>query len=523
VPAAGRIGIMALPFVVALIVGSWFSWQIYDDHRQEAAAYARAEAALEAGDYVGAADAFGEAGSYRDAPDRRSATLDLLAPVRAAYLDAISALERGSYEEAILLLTPIHETLPQFERTAIVLEQAQAGKIRTLERQVDLAVTRRDWLAADHLLQELIAAAPEDDRYPERLMTLRMAHAPILFAHAGALYQIGPDMTDRRLLFDEFPAVAPQWSPDRRLITVFDAGAARSQTASLYVMDTATGDVALVSDQAAPDPTLSWSQDGQWVAFVTNETSGVSSLRDRTYLSLYNVVTGEISALFAPPVEDMPSDARFLTDVSSPTWSPDGKHIAFVAVRRPSSLDSGPTERFADVYVADLRTGEIRNITQRTMPAVASVVWSPVDDLLLTWETQEGAAWFEGSETTVRLIDLRDGSIERLSERTSVAGKPAWSPDGTRFAVVTGDATVSVHAIDGSGTASITLEWELGGGLSWSPAGNALLAIAADSSMPSAIFAIEGDALEPAPVMIEFDGAWPNPGPQWGPFSPPAT
>jgi hypothetical protein len=89
--------------------------------------------------------------------------------------------------------------------------------------------------------------------------------------------------------------------------------------------------------------------------------------------------------------------------------------------------------------------------------------------------------------------------------------------------VVTGDATVSVHAIDGSGTASITVEWELGGGLSWSPVGNALLAIAADSSMPSAIVAIEGDALEPAPVMIEFDGAWPNPGPQWGPFSPPAT
>jgi len=226
--SAGRKGIMVLPFLVALVVGSWFSWQIYDEYRSEAAAYGRAEQALKTGDYVAAVDAFGEAGAFRDAPERRLSTQESLAPVRTAYLDALSALESGEIEAAIALLRPIHGSLPGYENAALLLETAQSGLLRALERDAELAITRRNWMEADHILARLAGLDPENTGYAQKLLDLRLNHAPIIYVKSGSLFQIGPDLADERLLFDEFSLAGPTWSPDRRKITFFSSEASQS-------------------------------------------------------------------------------------------------------------------------------------------------------------------------------------------------------------------------------------------------------------------------------------------------------
>lgn len=328
--AVGRKGIMVLPFLVALAVGGWFSWQIYDEYRRESAAYARAEKALENGDYVAAVDAFGEAGAFRDAPERRHSTQEELAPFRTAYLDAMSALDSGDFEAAIALLEPIHNSLPGYENVSVLLDTAELGLLRRLERDAEIAIARRNWMDADHILTRLAGLDPKNTGYAQRLSDLRLNHAPILYVKSGSLYQIGPDLADDRLLFDEFSIAAPLWSPDRRRITFFSSEASRSAIATLYVFDYETKQAVMISEVAAPDPYVAWNPDSQSIAFVTRELKNFSVSRDRTYISIYNVETGAIDAMYAPAAAGFPPEVEFINDVASPTWSHQGLSLIHI-------------------------------------------------------------------------------------------------------------------------------------------------------------------------------------------------
>lgn len=517
--AAGRKGIMLLPFLVALVVGSWFAWQIYDDRQRESAAYARAEKALEVGDYVAAVDAFGEAGAYRDAPERRHATQETLAPVRTAYLDAMSALESGEFESAIALLQPINDSLPGFENVSVLLDAAQSGLLRELERDAEIAIARRNWMEADHLLSRLTGLDPANTAYAQKLSELRLNHAPIIYVKAGSLYQIGPDLTDERLLFDEFSIAAPMWSPDRRKVTFFSSEASRSAIASLYVFDYETRQAILISELAAPDPYVAWSPDSRQIAFVTRETADLSVSRNRTYISVYNIETGEIDAVHAPGPEGFPPDAEFINDVASPTWSHQDSRLAFIVIRRPATPIAGVANKFADVYIIDLATGVHENFTRGQLPAAAAVTWSPGGDQLLVWEAQGGTAWFESNETAIHLVDLSDRSFDRLTSRTETTGIPHWSPDGKRYAVVMGDAMIRIRWLPGKRESSLSIDQEISGHITWAPDGNALIAVASDSSKPSVLIPAPDSPGSQVAFPVAFDGNWPNAGLQWGPLT----
>ncbi|CAN5673036.1 hypothetical protein BH23CHL4_BH23CHL4_00130 [soil metagenome] len=515
--AASSKGIMLLPFLVALVVGGWFSWQIYSEYQRESAAYARGEHSLETGDFVAAVDAFGEAGAYRDAPQRRHSTQQELAPVRSAYLDAMSALETGEFENAIALLRPIHQSLPGYENVSELLDTAELGLLRTLERDAELAIARRNWMEADHILARLTGLDPENSGYVRRLSDLRLNHAPIIYVKAGFLYQIGPDLADERLLFDEFPVAAPMWSPDRRKVTFFSSEASRSEIASLYVFDYETKQAELISEVAAPDPYVAWSPDSQRVAFVTREIDDLSGSRDRTYISMYNVETGEIDAIRVPAPVDFPPEVEIINDVASPTWSPQADRLAFIVIRRPATPLAGVANKFSDVYITNLATGSTENLTNQHFPAAAAVSWSPVDDQLLIWEAQGGTAWFESYETAIHLVDLNDNTFELLTSRTETTGIPHWSPDGQKYAVVLGDTMIRIRWLPGKRESSLSINQAIGGHITWSPDGNALIAVSSDSSQPSVLVPVPDGAAGQISFPVAYDGNWPNAGLQWGP------
>ncbi len=514
---------MVVPFLIALIVGSWFLWQFYEDHRRESSAYSRAELALRSGDFVGALDAFAEAGSYRDAAERRLATQTELAPVRTAYLDALASLDNGQYEAAIDLLTPIHEAYPGYENVEELLESSRSGLLHSLERDVELAIARRNWMEADHLLERLSSLDPDNPIYPQRLLALRSAHAPIIFVRSGHLYQIGPDLADEKVLFDEFQIAAPSWSPDRRKIAFYSAEASRSQTASLFVLDYSTGEVTLISEQASPDPFVAWKPDSTSIAFVSYEITEVSPSRDRTYLTIYNLANGQISPIHPPKLAEPAPGVVFLTDVTSPSWSPDGDQIAYIAIRRPNAPVEGITSKVSSVLIADVNTGMSKDISERLLPAVAAVAWSPTSAMLLAWEAQGGTVWFESSETAIHLIDLTNASIERLTLRTEVTGRPVWAPDGEKFAVVMGSNFVRIRWLPGKREFNTSVEIDVSGHLTWSPDGNDVIAVSSDSSKPSMVISIDSTGFDQRTLPIAFDGNWPNVGLHWGPRTPPAA
>ncbi|HAH32622.1 MAG TPA: hypothetical protein DCL44_09960 [Elusimicrobia bacterium] len=104
---------------------------------------------------------------------------------------------------------------------------------------------------------------------------------------------------------------------------------------------------------------------------------------------------------------------------SSPTYSPDGKQIAFISNRSGSP----------QVHVLDTDSGKIRRLTR--MNWCDSPSWSPAGDWIV----------FAGRETAkenlnIFLTDLTGGQVRRLTNKAGHNEDPSWSPDG-RFIAFT--------------------------------------------------------------------------------------
>ncbi|MEN7343785.1 MAG: Tol-Pal system beta propeller repeat protein TolB [Pseudomonadota bacterium] len=110
------------------------------------------------------------------------------------------------------------------------------------------------------------------------------------------------------------------------------------------------------------------------------------------------------------------NERPFLEDddpIMSPSWSPDGRSIAYV------SFEDGK----AAVYVQTLRTGSRRKVSDR--PGVNNApAWSPDGrHLALTLSDADG-------NLDVYVLTLIGNKLTRITERRSIDTEPAWSADG---------------------------------------------------------------------------------------------
>ncbi|WP_240759942.1 alpha/beta hydrolase family protein, partial [Phytoactinopolyspora endophytica] len=217
------------------------------------------------------------------------------------------------------------------------------------------------------------------------------------------------------------------------------------------------------------------------------------------------------SALWrAPTTGDGP--ARALTHGaadSSPAWSPDGSHLAFLRV-----VD-GP----AQLWVLPLDGGEAERLT--SLPAGAGEpVWSPdgtrmafvaaVDMLAVPGEDDaararravapivvdrlgyqaDGAGLLRGIRKHVFVVDTGTGAVRQVTSGDWHANSPAWSPDGQRLAFtagtapdadLTGESAVYVVDLD---QREAEPAWRpvgephgMAGQVAWFPANDALLVV----------------------------------------------
>ena len=159
---------------------------------------------------------------------------------------------------------------------------------------------------------------------------------------------------------------------------------------------------------------------------------------------------------------------RLARRASAPSWSPDGRRLAYVARAR------GPQQ---DLFVEDSEGKNRRRVT-RTSRSETAGVWSPDgrrlvverggrlhlvgadgrDEHLLTagrepdWSGKSKrivfAARRDGSDDLF-VIDPNGRGLRRLTTSPAVESEPAWSPDGRRVAFVALDAgTYDLYVLD---------------------------------------------------------------------------
>jgi dipeptidyl aminopeptidase/acylaminoacyl peptidase len=188
-----------------------------------------------------------------------------------------------------------------------------------------------------------------------------------------------------------------------------------------------------------------WSPDGQWIAYRgrVGEKSGlVIAKPDGSNAKLLAEVAG--------------TNAPLPGSSTSPTWSPDGKRIAFVSATpgpetaaangdpmvitrylyKPDAAE-GMTHfndnRRLHLFVVDVASSRVEQLTDGN-GYEHSVAWSP-DGRELLFLTNRDADDDQFFNYDVYALKLADKSIRRLSATESNEYHPTWSPDGRTIAV----------------------------------------------------------------------------------------
>ena len=258
---------------------------------------------------------------------------------------------------------------------------------------------------------------------------------------------------------------APAWSPDGRKIAFTTD---RDGNYEIYVMNADGSNPVNLTNNSADDEDPAWSPDGSKIAFVTN--------RDRNYeIHVMNAdgsnpvrLTNNSANDWAPSWSPDGSKIAFITDRDEgmwiyeiyvmnadgsnqtnltnnsaddwwPAWSPDGRKIAFF----------GALDDVWSIYVMDLDTGALRNITKGKMTFqfvthLAILRWSPGGKRIAFGDGKD-IYLINSDGTNLRKLTESEGNIKNIF--------PCWSPDGVKIAFTSNrDGVFHIYTVIPNGT-----------------------------------------------------------------------
>jgi Tol biopolymer transport system component len=243
-------------------------------------------------------------------------------------------------------------------------------------------------------------------------------------------------------------ATPPTWAPDGRRfatvtrggrLTIFDlvnrttrdvVAGLSSESSPMWSPDgttiayaTARGEIRLIRPDGSGERVVArgvravWSPDGTRLAVVGESELHVGV--DRRTLVVVRADGGGAVTL-----------SRDLGDYAS--WSPDGRHVAFVETRLflpPTELD--PVES-TDIFIADADGGGRRRVTHEPGGSeVTQPVWSP-DGKRILYSASYASDLYNDLE--LYAVGPNGGRVRALTRNSVNDYDPAWSPDGTRLA-----------------------------------------------------------------------------------------
>src|SRR5215470_13290493 len=131
------------------------------------------------------------------------------------------------------------------------------------------------------------------------------------------------------------------------------------------------------------------------------------------------------SLLIFVAVRDQAKTAASVRDsttwgANDPTWSPDGKRIAFTL--------------FGSIWAVDAQGGEAAQISS-SAGYHAHPAWSPKGDWIAFINGNLPAGTLPNIPGRLAMVNASTGEVRNIGDGPPTAGTPTWSPDGAKIAV----------------------------------------------------------------------------------------
>ena len=271
------------------------------------------------------------------------------------------------------------------------------------------------------------------------LSSVRAVGNTIAFSSNGNIYTMNTDGTN---LIELTQGSNPSWSPDGTRI-VFSFGLPRfpGDPADICVMDAnGANRVNLTKGRHNVNHSPVVSPDGTKIAFA--------SYRDENF---------EIYVMNADG-KNSKNLTLHLDDDTFPTWSPDGRKIAFESMQVAVGM-----EAHSDIFVMDADGANRTNITQNPRASHRAPSWSP-DGSKIAYAAVRNVNRADPWNANLDIFVMNaDGTNSvRLTEDARFNWFPSWAPDGKRIAFVRAmhddmtDCDIYVINADGTGLTNLT-------------------------------------------------------------------
>ena len=226
-------------------------------------------------------------------------------------------------------------------------------------------------------------------------------------------------------------------------------GSTRDGNPEIYLMDADGNNQIRLTNHWETDIQPSWSPDGRRIAFVSDRNGGN-----------YQIYVMHSNGKNVRRLTDGEYDWR-------PAWSPDGQWIAFHSRRG---------EEKAKVYVVAPDGTNLRKLAADIPSSDIEAAWSP-DGQRIAF-----ASYREDKAAEIYLMDADGMNQHRLTHDEANDREPAWSPDGSKIVFKVEfdeDDIIAVIDNDGNNRKNLTEEvlngvWESKTGPTWSPDGKTI-------------------------------------------------
>jgi dipeptidyl aminopeptidase/acylaminoacyl peptidase len=321
-----------------------------------------------------------------------------------------------------------------------------------------------------------------------------------------------------QLTFSEESETTPRWSPDGRRLAFLSSRGDPRDVDQVWVLERAGGEARRVSELPGGVTDFAWAPDGRRMALIASDPdpNAVPEGKDSSEHRPQPVVVDRFSFKhdevgYVGTTRDhlylLDLDTRTATlltpgeyDEASPSWSPDGRSIAFVSRRRP---DFDRTDNY-DIYVVQAAPGaEPRQLTTYQGAdndpewGTRAPAWSP-DGRYIAYVQGGKPERIYYAVQQLAMVPVAGGPAKVLTaalDRNVLS--PIWSPDGASlFFLVEDDRVYHLARVPAAGGA---IERVVAGkraisDLSASPQGR-IAVVAATTTQPDEIFALEGGEL----------------------------